>query len=100
MPALAMVRSEKLARPLGLVATVVVPARTAELTVSVTATPACATVLPILSVSCTVTGGVMTAPATALEGCWTNTRWLAEATTLVSAKLVGVAIPVTDAVTV
>ncbi len=69
-----MLRSAKLARPLAFVATVVVPVMVAErpaagLSDRVTATPACATLFPMLSVSCTVTGGEMRAPATALEGC-------------------------------
>ncbi len=99
-----MLRSAKLARPLALVATVVVPVMASErpaagLSVSVTATPACATLFPVLSVSCTVTGGAMTAPAAAPEGCCTKARWLAEPATLVKSKTAGAAVPGALAVT-
>ena len=41
----------------------------------------------------------MTAPATALEGCWTKARWLAEPATLVRLKTAGAAVPGALAVT-
>src|SRR4249919_1446331 len=99
-----MRRSPKLARPLALGATVVVPVMAAArpaagLSDSVTATPARATLLPVLSVSWTVTGGAMRAPAPTLEGCWTKARWLAEPATLVKVKVAGVTMAGAVAVT-
>src|SRR6516165_4349890 len=98
-----MLRLENVARPLASVLAVVpVLARNRPntgFTVRVTATPACEIGLPTLSVSCTVTNGVTTAPATVLVGCWAKTRWLAEPATLVKVNVAGVPIPEADAFT-
>ena len=56
--------------------------------------------LPPQSVTFTTTGGVMIVPAGVLTGCWVNVRLTPVPPTLVSAKFAGVAIPLTDAVTV
>ena len=54
---------------------------------------------PMLSISCTVTGGVMTVPATAPEGCCTKVRWPAELGRLFKSKTAGAAVPGALAVT-
>src|SRR5215467_10083388 len=93
-----MLRPGKLARPLALVRTVVVPERIGKrpatgLSDSVTETPPCAALFPPLSVSCTVMGGAMAAPAAALTGCCTNLSRLAVPGMLLRLNIAGVAMP-------
>ena len=83
-----------MARPLASVLSVAVPdncfsRRTTALACSVTGIPAVWTALPVLSWTCTVTAGVMVAPAAVSTGCWTNASLLALPGTLVRLKRAG-----------
>jgi len=70
-PARLMLKSLKVARPDALVVCVSVPLSVPVPVVnaSVMLAPAIATLLPLVSCTCTVTGGVIVAPAAVLLGC-------------------------------
>jgi hypothetical protein len=103
-PAVVKLRLEKVARPAAFVVAVVPDADGGRpemrLGDSVTDIPACGTLFPRLSLTWTVTAGVIATPATALEGCWTKARPLAEPAMLLRLNAAGEAAPEVVALTV
>ena len=93
------VRFENVARPLASVVTTLVdPAVSVPVEVRVTDTPGSTTALPLVSSTWTVGAGLMTEPATVVDGPWTKPSFLAAPTVTVMEPVVAVRRPATGSV--
>ncbi len=101
-PTLSILRFENVARPVASVSCVTVPDKmpVPEESVILTVSPDIGTLLPEASFNWTVTAGVMAAPAVALVGSCTNTRWVADPAEIVKVVLVADVNPVEEAISV